>query len=288
MTHDTAPAGPTLMLLDNGSLRAEATRGLRRLAACLAARTGAPVHPVSLLHSERIPPAELDGVPAETLTPFLRDHLEAGARRFLAVPLFFGPSSTLTRVIPSQVAALAEVYGPFAFDLAPPLCPLPAGEPRLAAILHDRLTQAATRTEAPLRRVVLVDHGSPRPEVTAVRRWLAAALRARLGDAVTVAEAVMERRAGQEYDFNGTLLERRLEDLARADPATPVFLSLLFLGAGRHAGGGGDIDDIRRGVERRHAGFRTIATDLVGGHPDLVEILADRLRAGGCQGPRSG
>ncbi|AGA91960.1 hypothetical protein Thimo_3282 [Thioflavicoccus mobilis 8321] len=277
MTTDADLAKPTILLLDNGSLRADATRGLRHLATELARRTGEPIHPVSLLHSDRIRPEELDGIAAETLDPFLRRHLEAGGRRFVVLPLFFGPSSTLTRLVPHRVAALTEVFGPVTVETAQPLCPLPAGEARLAAILHDNLTRTAARAGEPLRRVILVDHGSPLPEVTAVRRWLANTLRARLGSAVTVEEAVMERRPEQAYDFNGELLEQRLERLARRDPTTPVFLSLLFIGPGRHAGAGGDIDTIRHGVARHHRGFRTLRTELVGAHPDLVEILSDRL-----------
>ena len=133
------------------------------------------------------------------------------------------------------------------------------------------------------RRLVLVDHGSPIPAVTAVRTWLAARLRERLGPGVVLDEAVMERRPGPEYDFNGDLLESVLHRLAAADPASPVLLPLLFLSPGRHAGPGGDRSAICARVESAVPGFRVYPTALVGAHPGLIEILAGRMAAAACR-----
>jgi hypothetical protein len=88
----------------------------------------------------------------------------------------------------------------------------------------------------------------------------------------------MERRPGPEYDFNGESLETVLGGLARSDPHSPVILATLFLAPGRHAGPLGDIADICRRVEARTGGFRAYPSPLVGTHPDLIEILAQRLR----------
>jgi sirohydrochlorin ferrochelatase len=115
--------------------------------------------------------------------------------------------------------------------------------------------------------------------VTAVRRWLGERLAQRLGPGVRVEQAVMERRAGADYDFNGPLLEDLLRDLADADRATPVILAMLFLSAGRHAGPGGDIADIIGRVESEYSGFRIHPSPLVGSHPGLIEIFLSRLNA---------
>ena len=88
----------------------------------------------------------------------------------------------------------------------------------------------------------------------------------------------MERRAGMEYDFNGDLLEDSLCGLAEADQRSPVILSMLFLSAGRHAGSGGDIDQICRRIAAKFPDFRVFPTPLVGSHPLLIEILAARYR----------
>lgn len=270
---------PTLLLIDNGSRRAEAVRNLRRLAASLAARTGQAVHPVSLLHSDRIPAGQLDGHPAETLEPVLRRMLTQGVRDFILIPLFFGPSRALTRFVPETAAALSETFGPFALRIAPELCPLPDGEPRLVEILADHAERTFRLANAVSARVILVDHGSPIPEVTAVRSWLGERLAQRLGAQIAVEQAVMERRAGADYDFNGSLLETTLLRLANTDRTTAVILAMLFLSAGRHAGTGGDIAAIIERVTTAYPGFRVYPAPLVGSHPGLIDILCSRLQA---------
>ncbi|MEY6433922.1 CbiX/SirB N-terminal domain-containing protein [Thioalkalicoccus limnaeus] len=269
---------PTILLVDNGSSRASATRDLRRLASALTERVGVTVHPVSLLHADRTPAAELDGVPADTFAPFLARRLAGGDRDFFVIPLFFGQSRALTHYIPECVKDAENEHGAFRLRAAPTLCPLPDGEPRLLRILLDNIERAARETGCPPKRVLLVDHGSPIPEVNAVRRWLAAGLRRALGPGARVDEAVMERRPGPAYDFNGERLDEALARLACEDRSAPIFLSLLFLSAGRHAGPGGDIDGMRRTAERTQSGLRIVTTELVGQHPLLIDLLADRIR----------
>jgi sirohydrochlorin ferrochelatase len=268
---------PRILLVDNGSTRPEATLSLRRLASALAERTGWPVQPASLQHAHRVPASELGGRPAATFEPCLRRALEAGQRDFLVLPLFFGRSRALTAFIPDTVAALERDLGPFTLRQAKPLCPLPEGEPRLARILCDNVRAAPGGLDP--SRVVLVDHGSPLPEVTAVRARLAELMSGCLPPHAELKQAVMERREGPEYDFNGRLLEAVLTDMASSDPDTSVALALLFLSPGRHAGPGGDIADICRRVEAAFPGFRVLIPPLVGEHPGLIDILESRLRA---------
>jgi len=53
----------------------------------------------------------------------------------------------------------------------------------------------------------------------------------------------MERREGKQYDFNGPLLEQWLEQkVARGEKSAIV--ALMFFLPGRHAGDGGDIEQI--------------------------------------------
>jgi sirohydrochlorin ferrochelatase len=268
------------LLVDNGSTRPDSTRTLRRLAADLGARLGAAVHPVSLQHADAVPADRLDARPADTFAPFLTRALAAGERDFLVLPLYFGPSAALTRLIPEIAAELGARHGPFRLRLAPELCPLPPGEPRLADLLAQQTADTAARFGIAPRRVVLVDHGSPLPQVSAVRTWLAQGLRARLGAGSEVLEAAMERRPGAEYDFNGETLATLLERLARQDPDTPTILAMLFLAPGRHAGPDGDIAQICRRAQDRSPGLRVYLGPLVGEHPGLIEILARRAAHG--------
>jgi sirohydrochlorin ferrochelatase len=267
---------PTILLLDNGSRRADSVLNLRRLAAGLSAACGEQIHPVSLQHADKIPADALDDVAADTLVTFLSQKLAQDQQNFLLIPLFFGPSRALTSFLANQIATLRSRYGGFSLQQAPVLCPLPEGEPRLAEILLQQIESQAGNT--PPSTIVLVDHGSPTPQVTAVRNYLAAELQARLDPASQLQQAVMERRDGATYDFNGELLQDVLEAAAMQSPQAPIILSLLFLSPGRHAGKGGDIVQICAGVKQRHPGTEIRITPLVGQHPLLIEILHDRLK----------
>jgi sirohydrochlorin ferrochelatase len=248
---------------------------LRELAASLSTACGDEIHPVSLQHADKVPADALNGRPADTLAPFLTQKLEQGLREFLVLPLFFGPSRALSSYLANQVTALRSHYGEFRLHQAPVICPLPEGEPRLADIL---LQQVETQSQdKPPSRVVLVDHGSPIPQVTAVRTYLAEMLGNKLDPQSELLQAVMERREDPAYDFNGLLLEDVLDSLAKESPTNPVILSMLFLSPGRHAGRGGDIEQICTRVMQEHPGFEVRIAPLVGQHPLLIEILRDRL-----------
>ena len=286
--------GPQTLLVDNGSLVPAATLALRGLATKLALRLGHAVEPVSLLHSSGVDPKLLEGRPAEILVPALERHLAARQNDFIVVPLFFGPSQALTAYVPENVARLRARHPALNLRLASPL--YAAGDDRLARILADQVLveidawpRAPRQTRGPEfveragplppeTRVALVDHGSPVPEVTAVRDELAAQLAALLGARVAaVAPCSMERRPEPAYDFTAPLLADLL--------ATPgwsagrVIVALQFLQPGRHAGPEGHVAEICRRAEAAHPGLRTRMTGLVGAHPLLVEILADRWRS---------
>ncbi len=269
----------TILLVDNGSRRPESVLALRDLAAHLTAYTGQIITPVSLQHSDHIDPAFLNQRPAMVLTSFLRQQLLLGQRDFIILPLFFGPSRALTEFIPTQVAMLRNELGWFEVRMAKVLCPLPAGEPLLVEIVSDQLEQCINQQPALPNQIIVVDHGSPVPQVTAVRTWLAQQLTTRLQHIAPVSEAVMERRTGREYDFNGQLLTEVLNDHAMRDPRCRITLSMLFFFAGRHAGQAGDIATICRTAMARHSGLSISVTPLVGQHQRLIELLAHRLQA---------
>ena len=125
----------TVILSDNGSLRPAATLSLRRIATALSRRLAMPVHPVSLQHADRIDAERLAGKPAHTLAGFLQRQAEQGARQFVIVPLFFGPSRALTALIPQVVGTVQTRFTDVRVNVAQTLCPLPAGEPRLVEML---------------------------------------------------------------------------------------------------------------------------------------------------------
>jgi sirohydrochlorin ferrochelatase len=264
--------------MDNGSLRPEAIRKLRVLTAALGRRLGRKVEPVSLLHSNTVPMDKLGGRKAEILEPAVLRRAEAGARDFVIVPLFFGRSRALTEYIPERHALWKKTYPDLHVRLAAPLAA--AGDERLARLLEEqvraKLTSSFLRGEK--AQVALVDHGSPAKAVTQVRNRLAGQLRRRLGRSVArVAAGSMERRPGAAYAFNEPLLENLLATAPWN--AGPVVVAQLFLLPGRHAGPAGDIAAICRRAREKNPRLRTVRAKLLGDHPGLIEILADRFRA---------
>jgi len=154
---------------------------------------------------------------------------------------------------------------------------LPGSAIDLVDILAARVRERWTALDGAKSPVVLVDHGSPRREVTALRDRLGPELARRLGGQIDVRVASMERREGPEFDFNEPLLERALRDPSL--PAGPLVVAMLFLSPGRHAGPGGDVVEICEAAEAERPGLRAHRTDLVGSHPGVTELLADRFAA---------
>lgn len=299
---------PLTILMDNGSLEPAATLGLRGLAAALATRINARVEPVSLLHSSTIPADQLDGTPAEILEPALAHRLAAGQTDFLIIPLFFGPSGALTDYLPKRLAHLRTKHPALTVRVAAPL--FATDDDRLARILADQVRAVCAPTDlsdsrsllagdsgreqsaqVPHRlqagsykkeptRVALVDHGSPAKAVNDVRNELACQLAGLLGPDYTVAPSSMERREGAAYDFCEPLLAGLLRQPGWN--AGDVIVAMQFLLPGRHAGPTGDVAEICRAAEAASNGaLRTTMTALVGEHPLLVDILADRWSRAG-------
>jgi sirohydrochlorin ferrochelatase len=267
-------SAPLTILMDNGSLEPAATLGLRALAAKLGERIGGPVEPISLLHSSAVPAEKIGGTPAEILEPALERRLAAGIHEFLIVPLFFGPSGAFIDYLPKRLAHLRGKYSGLKAKIAAPL--FAPDDDRLARILADQVRALGSAS----RRVALVDHGSPAKAVTDVRNELACQLAAQLGPDYIVAPCSMERREGTAYDFCEPLLAGLLRQPGWH--AGDVTVAMQFLLPGRHAGPAGDVAAICREAEAASGGaLRTTMTALVGEHPLLVDILADRWSKAG-------
>jgi sirohydrochlorin ferrochelatase len=266
----------SIFLVDNGSLRPGSTLNLRRVAAALTERTGMTVEAASLLHSNKVPAQQLDGIPAPTLGPAATQRAEQGSDEIVVLPFFFGPSRALTGYLPERMATLQESHPGVQVRVASPLVKLQGPlDLRLARLLRDGVRERTTAGAPP--SVILVDHGSPIAEITAVRNLLAGQLGALLeGEADRVAAASMERREGDEYRFNEPLLEDLLD--RPGFNRGPVILSMLFLSPVRHAGEEGDVVAICAEAEKRNPGLQTVMTRLAGEHDGILDILEDRLR----------
>jgi sirohydrochlorin ferrochelatase len=269
---------PSIFLIDNGSLRPDATIALRQLAETLSVRNHQAVHAVSLLHSNKVPKEDLGGTPARTVKSTLRKSLENGERNFIFLPLFFGPSRAITEYLPQLIEEARERFPNFRVIIAEPLAGSDVSSPdiRLAEMLAERVRAAIKLHQMSQPSVTLVDHGTPYAPVNTLRNAVAAQLSILLADdASGVIASSMERREGDAYAFNEPLLER----LGGGVPmrGDELICAMFFLLPGRHAGEGGDVQDICDNLVASGNFSRIKRTELLGAHPTLIDILSDRL-----------
>ena len=273
---------PTILLVDNGSTRVDAAVQLRLIAKKLSDKTRKTIHPVSMQHSDRISTEDvvnkLSGKPAQIFRAFMRKQLKQNQRNFVLIPLFFGKSRAITSFVPTEIEKLETEFGSINLSITDELYPLPNGDPKLIEILfqHSKLAIDG-RKHHECQNLVLVDHGSPLPTVNAVRQHIASKLQEKLANGIQLKQAAMERRKGNEYDFNGELLQDLLSKLAESGETSAKVL-LLFLLPGTHAGKKGDIVQICRNVMDKFPDFTASMSPLIGEHEMLIDCLSDRLR----------
>lgn len=269
---------PVILIADNGSTQANATLQLRQLASRLSQQTAQSIHPVSLQHADKIDADKLNGIPAQTFHSFMRQQLSEGQREFILLPLFFGFSKALSKFIPDEVELLKNDFGEFQLTIADPVYPLPAGEPLLTDIVYEHIMTTSKKHSLPLKNLVLVDHGSPIARVTETRKHLAQTVQQKLPSDIQLDQAVMERRAGSEYDFNGDLLKDWLSQKASSGETEAIVIMMFFL-AGRHAGESGDIIEICESVIKEHPHFTVKTSPLITEHELFYSILKKRLES---------
>jgi len=268
-----------ILLVDNGSYRAASVLSLRRIATELSISTGNKVHPVSLLHSTKIDPDELDGVPADIVEPFIKEKISNGVDSFLIVPLFFGRSAAIYEYLQQRIEEIKKEFPNLQVRIADPLVDIENNHnDDVAQILAELVRIKISENKLKVPSVTLVDHGTPRKKVNDVRNFIANQLRDILSDEVSsVQPSSMESRPEPEYKFNEPLLE----DLLGSDGfCGDVILSMLFISPGRHAGEGGDIHTICVESEASSDGLKTHMSGLLSEHLGLVKILELRLRSG--------
>ncbi len=262
-------------LVDNGSLGPEAVLNLRTIAHSLAKITDCEVRPMGLMHSHKLEPSALDGIPGESMEAFLQSD-EAGSMDQLRVLPFFSRAEfgghRLVAAKPREVAIekKGRSFAVLDFLFAPE-------DDRLARILADLCLKRFPSAETPPPHLILVDHGTPLPEVNRVREEVGQQLEALMGKRIGgFSTCCMERRPGKEYDFNDPLLENLLRSL-REDGVRRVLLAQFFLSPGRHAGENGELARICKGFEQTAPGFEICRLPTMGNHPLMLEILADRI-----------
>ena len=132
--------------------------------------------------------------------------------------------------------------------------------------------KSITKSEMNQPFVALVDHGTPLLAVNQIREEIGSQMEELLKPEISgFSTCSMERREGEKYDFNDPLLAQLLDELSKKEEKE-VVLAQLFLSPGRHAGKGGDLEEICSSFEGRLS-----RTELLGTHPAIIEILEDRI-----------
>jgi sirohydrochlorin ferrochelatase len=277
--HDVTSRPAKVALIDNGSLEPAAQRNLRAVAAALSERAGVPVAAVSWKHSDRIPAAELDGTPAQTIGLWLRSQLAAGERRFVFIPFFISAQGSIGSALRTDIEALGRDAQGFSHTFTDGLSSGAGGPARvLAGVVASRVRETIAERGLGRPAVVVVDHGGPSRASADLRDRVADQARPDLGSAIgPLSAASMESPEGPEFAFNLPLLAGLL-----AKPGFnrgEVVIAPLFLSPGRHAGPAGDLARIAAAAEAGAPGLRTFFSGLVGTHPGIVEVLAETLRS---------
>ena len=268
-----------ILLVDNGSYKAASALNLRDIAGNLSAKTDKVIHPVSLLHSDKIPHQKLGGIKAETFEPYIVHKIAEGVKRFLILPLFFGRSAAIYEYLPQRVLEIKKSSTDFDLQIAPPLVDLHNEKnDDVAQILADLVRLEISKNKLNRPAVTVVDHGTPRIKVNEVRNFLSKQVEVILkSEAKLVKPSSMESRDGDEYSFNKPLLENIL---GSTDFDKDVVLSMLFISPGRHAGKGGDVDEICEDAKTKNLGLRTFMTGLFSEHSGAIDVLDARLQEG--------
>ena len=258
----------TIALIDNGSLEPDAHRNLRAVALGISQLTGETVHAVSWKHSSRIPGALLDGLPADTLVPWIKRLRLRGEREFLFVPFFISDQGAIGSALRVDLEKLQASEGAFEYAFTDSLATTGA----LIEIAAERIKAAAGHLDR--SAVIVVDHGGPSAASAALRDRTAGILRSALGDSVRgLAAASME---GGDYPHNRPLLADQLR--APGFDTGRVVIAPLFLSPGRHAGPDGDLRQITRAAEAASPGLTCTFAELIGTHPLATQALAHSLR----------
>ena len=240
------------------------------MAKTLGERVGLSIRPVGLMHSHKIDPTRLNSKPAETFESLFLSEEPNGWQRVVVIPMFFGPSLAVTDWLPKKLDAWQMKEAKRSYVILP--CLYQSGDTRIAQALVSNTLQSITQSEMNQPFVALVDHGTPLRAVNQIREEIGCQMKELLKPEISgFSTCSMERRDGEKYDFNDPLLAPLLDELNKKGEKE-VVLSQLFLSPGRHAGKGGDLEEICSSFEGR-----LTRTELLGTHPSIIEILEDRL-----------
>ena len=263
-------------LIDNGSLRPGSILQSRLIASILSDSCGHIIRPFGLMHSHKVNPEKLGGVPGESMQNLLLSEGAEKLSEIRALPFFLGPSLAITDWLPENLASWkSKNAAQRSYRILEPLHQ--NGDDRLARAMSDLCREQIKNSGFKNPHIAMVDHGTPLPEVNQVREVVGSQMKERMGNEIAgFSTCAMERRPDQQYDFNDPLLENLLQGWIDQG-IREVVLSQFFLLPGRHAGPDGDLAQICQPFIDQ--GMKIFRSENLGTHPLVLEILLDRIRA---------
>ena len=147
------------------------------------------------MHSHKIDPAKLNGVAACSMDSFFASKDTDKSDHISVIPMFLGPSLAIIHWLPRKLGELKESATNRDFAIAD--CLFRKGDQRLGDALIENIRHSISQkfTEPPF--VILVDHGTPLPEVNLVREEIRKYLAQRLGGLISgFSTGCKERRKG--------------------------------------------------------------------------------------------
>lgn len=267
------------VLVDNGSIRAHAPLYTRKLAKALEHELGMTVIACSVAHSDEILLESLQG----KAVPLLESLLELlsgdeNIKEILVIPFVLVTKGAIYRKTFSILQCFMKLYPRIEYKIAEGL--FSGNDPNdcsIAGMLTEGVKSVLAKEKLERPRVILVDHGSPFTESSKVRNYLANRLEVMLGSCVeSVVASSMERRSGEQYDFNEPLLKRALTASINQGHET-VLIARLFLQPGKHSGRDGDIDRICNRSQKAHTQLKIFNLPRVFPQKRLIQLLARRL-----------
>ncbi len=117
------------------------------------------------------------------------------------------------------------------------------------------------------RAILLVDHGSRRPEANALLDEVAERIRPRVPERVVVAAHLELAKPGIAEGI----------DICVAKGATKIVVHPYFLGPGRHTTN--DIPAQVKCAAENHPDVQIRISEPLGGHDALIDVVLDRVRA---------
>ena len=145
------------------------------------------------MHSHKVDASKLDGKPGMSMESFFLSNEAEVVKNLSFLPMFLGPSLAITDWLPEKLTQWSQNGNNRKFSIAD--CLFQKKDIRIAKALAEYVVDLIPQYSPQKPFVILVDHGTPLPEVNQVREEIGCFLEEKLGNQISgFSTACMERR----------------------------------------------------------------------------------------------